>query len=68
LELLPLCLILGYGAMGLLPLGDPDVWWHLRTGELFVEDGFTNSDPWSRTSTEPWHLHELLSEVVMYLA
>jgi len=68
LELLPLCLVLGYGVMGLLPLGDPDLWWHLRTGELVVEEGFTRSDPWSWTSTEPWHLHEWLPEVVMYLA
>jgi len=67
-DLLSVCLMLGYGAMGLLPLGDPDVWWHLRTGELVLEEGFTRTDPWSWTSTEPWHLHEWLSEVVMYLA
>lgn len=68
LELLPLCLVLAYAAMALLPVGDPDVWWHLRTGELVLEEGFTRTDPWSWTSTEPWLLHEWLSEVVMYLA
>jgi hypothetical protein len=54
--------------MALLPLGDPDLWWHLRTGELVLEEGFTRTDPWSWTSTEPWLLHEWLSEVVMYVA
>lgn len=68
LELLPLCLVLAYGAMGLVPLGDPDVWWHLRTGELVLENGFTRTDPWSWTSTEPWLLHEWLSDVAMYLS
>ncbi len=68
LEVLPLCLILGFAALGLLPLGDPDVWWHLRTGELVINEGFTRTDPWSWTSTEPWLLHEWLSDLVMYLA
>jgi hypothetical protein len=40
----------------------------LRTGELIVHDGFTNTDPWSPASTQPWILHEWGSEVLMYLA
>ena len=68
LELLPWCIAGAYGLLGLLPLGDPDVWWHLRTGELVVNDGFTRTDPWSWTSTEPWLLHEWGSEVLMYLS
>jgi hypothetical protein len=55
----------GFGVLGLRPLSDPDVWWHLRTGELIVHDGFTNTDPWSPASTQPWILHEWGSEVLM---
>lgn len=61
-------LALGFAALGLRPLRDPDVWWHLRTGELVVESGFTTTDPWSHASTNPWLLHEWASEVVMYAA
>ena len=58
-------------AVGLIaaqPLADPDVWWHLRTGELIVEQGWVSRDPWSFASANPWQLHEWLSEVVMYAA
>ncbi len=52
--------------MVLRPLADPDVWWHLRTGELITEAGLVDRDPWSHASTEPWLLHEWFSELVMY--
>ena len=48
------------------PLSDPDVWWHLRTGELIANQGFVDSDPWSFASTNTWLLHEWLSELAMY--
>jgi hypothetical protein len=61
-------LALGFGILGLRPLSDPDVWWHLRTGELIVSSGFTRTDPWSTASTNTWLLHEWGSEVAMYLS
>ncbi|MDP9443893.1 MAG: hypothetical protein M3P83_05905 [Actinomycetota bacterium] len=50
------------------PLSDPDVWWHLRTGELILEEGLVSADPWSFMSAKHWQLHEWLSEVLMYAA
>jgi hypothetical protein len=47
---------------------DPDLWWHLRTGQWIVETGHVpHSDPFSFTRAgEPWVSHEWLSEVVFY--
>jgi hypothetical protein len=47
---------------------DPDLWWHLRTGQLIVETGhIPHADPFSFTRTgSPWVSHEWLSEVVFY--
>lgn len=55
-------------ALAARSLTDPDVWWHLRTGELILEQGFVSADPWSFASANPWLLHEWLSEVLMYSA
>jgi hypothetical protein len=57
-----------FGVLGLRPLSDPDVWWHLRTGELIAHHGFTDTDPWSAASTNPWVLHEWGTELLMYLS
>lgn len=67
-DVLIVVLVLGFGFLGLRPLRDPDVWWHLRTGELVVDSGFTTTDPWSYASTKPWVLHEWGTEVLMYLS
>jgi len=47
---------------------DPDLWWHLRTGQLIVETGhIPHTDPFSFTRFgDPWVSHEWLSEVVLY--
>ena len=66
LDVILLVLALGFGALGLQPLGDPDVWWHLRTGQLVLHSGFTTTDPWSFASTNPWLLHEWGSQALMY--
>jgi hypothetical protein len=58
----------GFGILALRPLSDPDVWWHLRTGELVFHQGFADADPWSQMSTRPWILHEWATELLMYLA
>lgn len=48
---------------------DPDMWWHLRTGEYVIENGIPTEDPgfaFTTTSEQPWFMHEWLSEVLMY--
>jgi len=62
--------ILGLGlfAMGVRGVADPDVWWHLRTGQLIVQNrGMIHSDPYSFTRFgQPWVNHEWLSDVLIY--
>jgi hypothetical protein len=60
-------------AMGLFVMAarnvvDPDVWWHLRTGQLMVETHLVpHSDPYSFTRAgQPWVDHEWLSQVFIY--
>ena len=63
-----LVVVTAFTATGIRPLADPDLGWHLRTGELVLHSGFVRSDPWSFASSRPWILHEWGGEVVMYLA
>ena len=61
-------LLLGLFGMTARPATDPDLWWHLRTGQWIVETGhIPHSDPFSFTRFgQPWVSHEWLSEVVFY--
>jgi hypothetical protein len=47
---------------------DPDLWWHLRTGQLIVESHHVpRADAFSFTRNgSPWISHEWLSEIVFY--
>jgi len=47
---------------------DPDLWWHLRTGQWIVNTGhIPRTDPFSFTRTgHVWVSHEWLSEVTFY--
>ena len=47
---------------------DPDVWWHLRTGQLILQNhSVFHSDPYSFTRAgQPWVDHEWLSQVVIF--
>lgn len=47
---------------------DPDVWWHLRTGALIIQQrAVVHADPYSFTKFgKPWVDHEWLSQVLMY--
>jgi hypothetical protein len=47
---------------------DPDLWWHLRTGQWIMETGhIPHTDPFSFTRAgQPWVAHEWLSEVIFY--
>ena len=61
-------LALGLFAMAARPVTDPDVWWHLKTGELILQTHHIfHTDPYSFTRAgQLWINHEWLSEVFMY--
>jgi hypothetical protein len=63
-----LVLLLGLLAMTARNAVDPDLGWHLRTGQWIVETGHVpHSDPFSFTRAgHAWVSHEWLSEVVFY--
>ncbi len=47
---------------------DPDLWWHLRTGQYIAEHrSVPHTDPFSYTrGGEPWVAHEWLSDLLLY--
>jgi len=46
---------------------DPDLWWHLRTGQLVLERGIPHYDTFSFTVPDhEWITHEWLSQVFMW--
>jgi len=61
-------LLFGLLAMTARSATDPDLWWHLRTGQWIVETGHVpHSDPFSFTRAGlAWVSHEWLSEVAFY--
>jgi hypothetical protein len=64
----PVVLLLGLLGMTARSATDPDLWWHLRTGQWIVETGHVpHSDLFSFTRAgHAWVSHEWLSEVVFY--
>jgi len=47
---------------------DPDMWWHLRTGEYILQEGLPRQDVFSFTVPDHrWITHEWLSQVAMWL-
>ena len=61
-------LLFGLFALTARPATDPDLWWHLRTGQWIAETGhIPRADPFSFTRAgKMWVSHEWLSEVVFY--
>jgi hypothetical protein len=61
-------LFLGLFAMAARNVTDPDVWWHLQTGQyITAHQSVPHTDPFSYTrAREPWVAHEWLSEVLLY--
>lgn len=50
------------------PTLDPDMWWHLRTGEYILQNGIPRQDVFSYTVTDhAWVTHEWLSQTLMWL-
>jgi hypothetical protein len=61
-------LFLGLFAMAARNVTDPDLWWHLRTGQLIAEQRrIPHTDPFSYTRAgQAWVTHEWLSEILLY--
>jgi hypothetical protein len=61
-------LFIGLFAMAARNVLDPDVWWHLETGEWIVQHrAVPHADPFSFTRAgQPWIAHEWLSELLIY--
>lgn len=61
-------LFFGLLAMTARSATDPDLWWHLRTGQLIVETHHVpHTDPFSFTrGGSRWISHEWLSEILFY--
>lgn len=50
------------------PTLDPDMWWHLRTGDYIWQHGIPRQDVFSYTVTDHvWVTHEWLSQALMWL-
>ncbi len=60
--------VLALFAMGVRETLDPDMWWHLRTGETILQNGIPRQDVFSFTVPDyAWTTHEWLSQVIMWL-
>jgi hypothetical protein len=60
--------LLGIFGMAARNVTDPDVWWHLKTGQFIAQRGSVpHTDPFSYTRAgQPWVAHEWLSELFIY--
>jgi hypothetical protein len=67
-RLFVIILALGLFGMAARSVTDPDVWWHLRTGQLIVQTHtIFHADPYSFTRYgQPWVDHEWLSQVLIF--
>jgi hypothetical protein len=67
---IPFAAILLFGLLAMTARNaiDPDLWWHLRTGQWIVESGhIPHSDPFSFTRAgHAWISHEWLSEIIFF--
>src|SRR5882757_6039313 len=61
-------LFLGLFAMAARNVTDPDLWWHLKTGQYIAEhNSVPRTDPFSYTRAgQPWVAHEWLTELLLY--
>ena len=67
-RLFVLLLFLGLFTLAVRNATDPDVWWHLRTGQLILDThSIPHADPYSFTRYGlPWIDHEWLSQIFIY--
>jgi hypothetical protein len=63
-----IALMLHIFLMPIRTIEDPDLWWHLKTGQYIIETKtIPHTDIYSHTSVgKEWVAHEWLSEVMMY--
>src|SRR5579884_2786445 len=63
-----LVLAIGLFVLAARNVTDPDVWWHLRTGELmFTNHHVFHADPYSFTKAgKPWVDHEWLAQLLIF--
>jgi hypothetical protein len=61
-------LFLGLFTMASRNVDDPDVWWHLKTGEyIATHESVPRTDPFSYTRlAQPWVAHEWLTELGLF--
>src|SRR5208283_3412660 len=61
-------LLIGFLAMAARNAVDPDLWWHLKTGQYIAEHkSVPHVDPFSYTrGGAPWVAHEWLTELLLY--
>ena len=61
-------LVMGLFVLAARNVTDPDVWWHLRTGQLMLQNhGLFHTDPYSFTRAgQPWIDHEWLSQILIF--
>src|SRR5277367_1049049 len=66
----PAILLFGLFAMAARNADDPDMWWHLKTGQYITEHrSIPHVDPFSFTRAgAPWVAHEWLTELFLYQA
>lgn len=66
--LFELVIVLGIFALASRNVGDPDFWWHLRTGQHIIQaHSIPHADIYSHTKLGThWIAHEWLSEVIIY--
>jgi hypothetical protein len=59
---------IGIFALAFRNATDPDLWWHLRTGQLILKNHkLFHVDPYSFTKLgQPWVDHEWLSQILIY--
>jgi hypothetical protein len=64
----PTVLFFGLFAMTARDATDPDLWWHLASGQFIVEHrGVPHTDPFSYTRAgQPWIAHEWLTDILLY--
>lgn len=66
-RLFVLLFVIALYAMAVRETLDPDMWWHLRTGEYILQRGIPRHDIFSFTvPNNEWITHEWLSEVMMW--
>lgn len=67
-RILVVILALGLITLAARGMADPDIWWHLRTGQLILQNhSLFHTDPYSFTRFgQPWINHEWLSEVLLF--